>query len=77
MSTLRLATGRLKSGAVSPLSDGDDPHATAMLARSSATNAIGKRLAEKPRRMRSTGLSMRIYRPARASSTSSPETWCL
>lgn len=60
MSTLRLATGRLKSGAIAPLLDEEDPQATAMLAVSAAANPISKRLVEKPRRMRSTGLRMRI-----------------
>ena len=39
---LRLATGRLKSGAVLPVSDDVEPHATAMLVMSAVANAISR-----------------------------------
>ncbi len=57
---LRLATGRLKSGAVSTLSNDGEAHAIAIVATSDVVNAISRRLVEKPREMRSTGLRMRI-----------------
>ena len=57
---IRLATGSVKSGAVSPLSDDIDPQATATLAMSVVAKAIRNLLVEKPWRMRSTGIRIQV-----------------